>query len=46
MRRACAWRAFPRGADLIDNPISKAPGFMLGNVIVMAGVPNIMQAML
>ncbi|PPD14627.1 MAG: competence/damage-inducible protein A [Methylobacterium sp.] len=36
----------PAGADLIDNPISKAPGFMLGNVIVMAGVPNIMQAML
>ena len=36
----------PDGAELIDNPISKAPGFMLGNVIVMAGVPNIMQAML
>ncbi|MCA1953174.1 MAG: competence/damage-inducible protein A [Hyphomicrobiales bacterium] len=36
----------PAGADLIDNPISKAPGFRLGNVIVMAGVPAIMQAML
>jgi molybdenum cofactor synthesis domain-containing protein len=36
----------PAGAALIDNPVSKAPGFMLGNVIVMAGVPNIMQAML
>jgi molybdenum cofactor synthesis domain-containing protein len=36
----------PAGADLVDNPISKAPGFMLGNVIVMAGVPSIMQAML
>ena len=36
----------PAGADLIENPISKAPGFMIGNVIVMAGVPNIMQAML
>jgi molybdenum cofactor synthesis domain-containing protein len=36
----------PAGADLIDNPISKAPGFKLGNVIVMAGVPSIMQAML
>lgn len=36
----------PSGADLIANPISKAPGFMLDNVIVMAGVPNIMQAML
>ena len=35
----------PAGAELIDNPISKAPGFRLGNVIVMAGVPNIMHAM-
>lgn len=36
----------PAGADLIENPISKAPGFRVGNVIVMAGVPSIMQAML
>lgn len=36
----------PAGADLIANPISKAPGFRIGNVIVMAGVPAIMQAML
>jgi molybdenum cofactor synthesis domain-containing protein len=36
----------PYGADLIENPISKAPGFRIGNVIVMAGVPSIMQAML
>jgi len=36
----------PVGADLLENPISKAPGFRIGNVIVMAGVPNIMQAML
>ncbi|HEX8165310.1 MAG TPA: molybdopterin-binding protein [Beijerinckiaceae bacterium] len=36
----------PQGADLVDNPISRAPGFRLGNVIVMAGVPAIMQAML
>jgi molybdenum cofactor synthesis domain-containing protein len=36
----------PAGAELVDNPVSKAPGFMIGNVIVMAGVPNIMQAML
>jgi molybdenum cofactor synthesis domain-containing protein len=36
----------PAGADLVDNPISRAPGFRLGNVIVMAGVPSIMQAML
>jgi molybdenum cofactor synthesis domain-containing protein len=36
----------PHGADLIDNPISRAPGFRIDNVIVMAGVPSIMQAML
>jgi molybdenum cofactor synthesis domain-containing protein len=36
----------PAGADLIENPISRAPGFKIGNVIVMAGVPSIMQAML
>ena len=36
----------PEGADLIRNDISKAPGFVLGNVIVMAGVPAIMQNML
>src|SRR6202011_932915 len=36
----------PAGAELIVNPISKAPGFSIGNVHVMAGVPAIMQAML
>ena len=36
----------PEGAELIDNPVSHAPGFMLGNVIVMAGIPRIMQVML
>jgi molybdenum cofactor synthesis domain-containing protein len=36
----------PAGAELIENPISMAPGFMLENVVVMAGVPSIMQAML
>lgn len=36
----------PDGATLIDNPISVAPGFSLGNVHVMAGVPTIFQAML
>ena len=36
----------PTGASLIANPVSKAPGFRLGNVIVMAGVPSVMQAML
>jgi molybdenum cofactor synthesis domain-containing protein len=35
----------PEGADLIDNPVSHAPGFRIGNVYVMAGVPRIMQAM-
>jgi molybdenum cofactor synthesis domain-containing protein len=35
----------PRGAALIDNPISTAPGFTIGNVHVMAGVPAIMRAM-
>ena len=36
----------PAGADLVENKVSTAPGFMIGNVIVMAGVPSIMQAML
>jgi molybdenum cofactor synthesis domain-containing protein len=36
----------PAGADLVENKVSAAPGFWLGNVIVMAGVPSIMQAML
>lgn len=36
----------PAGADLIENQISKAPGFMINNIIVMAGVPQIMQVML
>jgi molybdopterin-biosynthesis enzyme MoeA-like protein len=36
----------PQGAELVLNKISAAPGFWLGNVIVMAGVPHIMQAML
>jgi molybdenum cofactor synthesis domain-containing protein len=35
----------PRGATLINNAISIAPGFSIGNVHVMAGVPRIMQAM-
>jgi molybdenum cofactor synthesis domain-containing protein len=36
----------PAGADLVLNKVSAAPGFWLGNVIVLAGVPSIMQAML
>lgn len=35
----------PDGAVLIDNPVSGAPGFSIGNVHVMAGVPGIFQAM-
>ena len=35
----------PHGAQLIDNPVSVAPGFKKENVYVMAGVPRIMQAM-
>ncbi|MDB5491146.1 MAG: Molybdopterin binding motif, CinA N-terminal domain protein [Micavibrio sp.] len=36
----------PQGATLIPNPVSAAPGFIVENVYVMAGVPRIMQAML
>src|SRR4029079_5027405 len=36
----------PKGADLVINKVSGAPGIWLGNVIVMAGGPSIMQAML
>ncbi len=35
----------PEGAALIENPVSKAPGFQMDNVFVMAGIPSIMQAM-
>lgn len=36
----------PEGAALIPNPVSGAPGFICGNVHVMAGVPRIMQSMM
>ena len=36
----------PEGAALIDNPVSTAPGFSIGNVHVMAGVPQVFRAML
>jgi molybdenum cofactor synthesis domain-containing protein len=36
----------PNGAELVPNKVSAAPGFWIGNVMVMAGVPSIMQAML
>ncbi len=35
----------PEGATLIENPVSKAPGFQIENVYVLAGIPSIMQAM-
>ena len=35
----------PEGATLIRNPVSQAPGFTIGNVHVMAGVPRIFEAM-
>ncbi|MCI0599341.1 MAG: molybdopterin-binding protein [Beijerinckiaceae bacterium] len=36
----------PHGAELIENRLSKAPGFWIENVIVLAGVPAVMQIML
>ena len=36
----------PVGATLIENPVSKAPGFKIENVFVFAGIPKIMIAML
>ena len=36
----------PKGSSLIDNPVSKAPGFRMDNVFTLAGVPKIFQAML
>ena len=36
----------PDGAELIENRLSVAPGFKVDNVIVMAGIPNVMHAML
>jgi molybdenum cofactor synthesis domain-containing protein len=35
----------PAGAELIENPVSRAPGFCIGNVYVLPGVPAIMRAM-
>lgn len=36
----------PEGAVLIENTVSAAPGYQIGNVFVLAGVPSIMRAML
>ena len=35
----------PRGAELIENPVSSAPGFRVENVFVLAGIPSVAQAM-
>lgn len=35
----------PEGATLIENPVSKVPGFRIANVYVMAGIPEVMEAM-
>jgi len=35
----------PAGAELVDNPVSGAPGIKMENVFVFAGVPRIMQSM-
>ncbi len=45
-RAGSAWRACRKAPTHIDNPVSIAPGFRIGNVHVMAGVPSIFQAML
>ncbi|HLY07448.1 MAG TPA: molybdopterin-binding protein [Rhizomicrobium sp.] len=44
MRRRMA--RIPEGASLIHNSVSVAPGFQIGNVFVLAGIPMIMRAML
>ena len=36
----------PFGSELIENPVSRAPGFKMDNVFVLAGIPGIMQGML
>jgi molybdenum cofactor synthesis domain-containing protein len=35
----------PEGAELIANPVSKAPGYRIGNVFVLAGIPAVARAM-
>lgn len=36
----------PAGVSLIENPVSKAPGFQIENVFVLAGMPSVMQGMI
>ena len=44
-RGADAHDAHPKGADLILNKVSRAPGFWIDKAVLMAGVPSIMQSM-
>ena len=36
----------PEGGSLVKNPVSGAPGFQVGNVFTLAGVPSVARAML
>lgn len=42
---AARWARLPRGAEPIENPLGGAPGFTLGNVWVLPGLPSEMEAM-
>jgi molybdenum cofactor synthesis domain-containing protein len=42
---AARWARIPEGAEAVENPLGGAPGFVLGNVHVLPGVPREMQAM-
>jgi molybdenum cofactor synthesis domain-containing protein len=42
---AARWACLPRGAEALANPLGGAPGFVLGNVVVLPGLPAEMEAM-
>jgi molybdenum cofactor synthesis domain-containing protein len=42
---AARWAALPRGARPLENPLGGAPGFLLGNIWVLPGLPREMEAM-
>jgi molybdenum cofactor synthesis domain-containing protein len=42
---AARWACLPQGAEPIPNPLGGAPGFRLGNVVVLPGLPSEMEAM-
>ena len=42
---AARWACLPRGAEPLENPLGGAPGFVLGNVYVLPGLPREMEAM-